>query len=290
MGSLPEALVSIAFDGIAYAMILFVISVGMSVTMGLMGFANLAHGAFAMLGGYLALSLMRDAGLSFGVAVVAVFVLVAAISVVFERLLYARFYNATELDQVLLTIGLVFVFIAVCTFFWGPLNVQLAMPDALRGQVDLGFRRFPAYRFFIVVVGVAMIVALWYGLERTRIGAQIRAAVDNRRMAQSVGIDVGRLFTLTFALGSGLAAVGGVLGANILGLTPTYALEQLVYFLIVVSIGGLGSMRGAFVGALLIGVLDTAGKYYLPHFGAFFLFAVTIVVLLWRPNGLFGRH
>jgi branched-chain amino acid transport system permease protein len=290
MGSLSDALVSIAFDGIAYAMILFVISVGLSVTMGLMGFVNLAHGAFAMLGGYLALSLMRDAGLSFGVATVAVFVLVAAISVIFERLLYARFYNASELDQVLLTIGLVFVFIAACTFFWGPLNVQLAMPDALQGQVDFGFRRFPAYRVFIIATGVAMMVALWYGLERTRIGAQIRAAVDNRRMAQSVGIDVGRLFTLTFALGSGLAAVGGVLGTNILGLTPTYALDLLVYFLIVVSIGGLGSMRGAFVGALLIGVLDTAGKYYLPHFGAFFLFAATIAILLWRPAGLFGRH
>lgn len=290
MASLPDALVSIAFDGIAYAMILFVISVGLSVTMGLMGFVNLAHGAFAMLGGYLALSLMRDAGLSFGAAAVAVFALVAAISVVFERLLYARFYNASELDQVMLTIGLVFVFIAVCTFFWGPLNVQLDTPDALQGQVDFGFRRFPAYRVFIIAVGVAMMVALWYGLERTRIGAQIRAAVDNRRMAQSVGIDVGRLFTLTFALGSGLAAVGGVLGTNILGLTPTYALDLLVYFLIVVSIGGLGSMRGAFAGALLIGVLDTAGKYYLPHFGAFFLFVATIAVLLWRPAGLFGRH
>ena len=289
MENLFNIAVSIIFDGIAFAMILFIISVGLSVTMGLMGFVNLAHGAFAMLGGYLSMTFATKLGVPFLLAVVLCFFAVAIISVAFERLLYARFYGASDLDQVLLTIGLVFMAIAGATFVWGPLNVQLNVPDYLKGQVDLGFREFPTYRTFIIGVSVMIIIGLWYGLERTRIGAMIRAAVDNRRMAQSIGINVDRLFTLTFALGSGLAGVGGALGTEILGLTPTYAMEYLVYFLIVVAVGGMGSLRGAFVAALILGVIDTGGKYLLPEFGAFFIFFVTIAILLWRPQGLFGK-
>ncbi len=289
MENLFNIAVSIIFDGIAFAMILFIISVGLSVTMGLMGFVNLAHGAFAMLGGYLSMTFATKLGVPFLLAVVLCFFAVAIISVAFERLLYARFYGASDLDQVLLTIGLVFMAIAGATFVWGPLNVQLNVPDYLKGQVDLGFREFPTYRTFIIGVSVMIIIGLWYGLERTRIGAMIRAAVDNRRMAQSIGINVDRLFTLTFALGSGLAGVGGALGTEILGLTPTYAMEYLVYFLIVVAVGGMGSLRGAFVAALILGVIDTGGKYLLPEFGAFFIFFVTIAILLWRPLGLFGK-
>jgi branched-chain amino acid transport system permease protein len=283
------AALSIAFDGLAYAMILFLISVGLSVTMGLMGIANLAHGSFAMVGGYLSITLMRDAGVPFIAAVVLAFFGVAAISVVFERILYRRFYNKGELDQVLMTIGLVFMSIAACTLVWGPVSVVPIVPDFLRTQVNLGFREFPAYRTFLIAVSLAIIVGLWYGLERTTVGAQIRASVDNRRMAQSIGINVNRLFTLTFALGSGLAGIGGALGVDVLGLTPFYALEWLIQFLIVVAVGGLGSLRGAFVAALIIGVMDTAGKYYLPQAGAFFIYVITIVILLWRPQGLFGR-
>lgn len=289
MANLFQITVSVLFDGLAFAMILFIISVGLSVTMGLMGFINLAHGAFAMLGGYVSMTFANKMGIPFLLAIVLCFFAVAFISILFERLLYARLYGADDLDQVLLTIGLVFMSIAACTFIWGPLNVQLKLPDYLKGQVDLGFRLFPTYRTFIIGVSVAIILGLWYGLERTRIGAMIRAAVDNRRMAQSVGINVDRLFTLTFALGSGLAAVGGGLGTEILGLTPTYALEYLVFFLVVVAVGGMGSLRGAFVAALILGIIDNAGKYFLPEFGAFFIFAVTIVILLWRPKGLFGR-
>ncbi len=289
MANLSNIAISIIFDGIAFAMILFIISVGLSVTMGLMGFINLAHGAFAMLGGYLSMSFATYLGVPFLLAIVLCFFAVAIISVGFERLLYARLYGGNDLDQVLLTIGLVFMSIAAATFVWGPLNVQLNVPDYLKGQVDLGFREFPTYRTFIIGVSLVIITALWYGLERTRIGAMIRAAVDNRRMAQSIGINVDRLFTLTFALGSGLAAVGGGLGTEILGLTPTYAMEYLVYFLIVVAVGGMGSLRGAFVAALILGIVDTGGKYLLPEFGAFFIFAVTIAILMWRPMGLFGK-
>jgi branched-chain amino acid transport system permease protein len=178
----------------------------------------------------------------------------------------------------------------MATMIWGPLNVQLQIPDYLLGQVDLGFREFPTYRVFLNVVGLAVIVGLWYGIERTTVGAMIRAAVYNRVMAQSVGIDVDRLFTLTFALGSALAAMGGALGIRILGLTPTFAIEYLVYFLVVVAVGGLGSIRGAFFAALTLGIVDNAGKYFFPKLGAFFFFMVTFIVLLKWPNGLFGRR
>ncbi len=284
-----NVIISIAFDGIAYGMILFIISVGLSVTMGLMGVVNLAHGAFAMAGGYVTVTLMSRAGVPFLLALLIAFVVVAAASALFERLLYARLYQRGELDQVLLTIGLVFMATASATYVWGPSPQAITVPDFLSGRIDAGFREFPTYRVFMIAVGLAMIGGLWLGFERTKLGAQIRAAVDNRRMAQSVGIDVERLFTLTFALGSGLAALGGGLGTEILGLTPNYAFEYLVFFLIVVAVGGLGSVKGAFVAALVLGVIDNGGKYLYPEFGAFFIYAVAIALLLLRPSGLFGR-
>ncbi len=284
-----NAIISIIFDGVAYAMLLFIISVGLSVTMGLMGFVNLAHGAFAMIGGYLTVTLMTAAGLPFLVALPCASLAVAAVSVVLERLLYARFYGAGELEQVLLTIGLVFIAMAGVTMVWGPNPQIIQVPDYLTGQIDLGFRQFPTYRVFLIVVGGAIAGALFFGFDRSRIGAQIRAAVDNRRMAQSVGINVGRLFTLTFALGSGLAAAGGALGSEILGVKPTFALEYLVFFLIVVAVGGLGSIRGAFAAALMLGIIDNAGKYLYPDAAGFFIYVVAIAVLVWRPAGLFGK-
>ncbi len=289
MDFLVNALVSIVFDGVAYAMLLFIISVGLSVTMGLMGFVNLAHGAFAMVGGYVTVTLMTGAGMPFLASLAVAFVTVGTVSVAFERVLYAPLYRAGELDQVLLTIGLVFMSVAAVTFVWGPDPQDIIVPEYLRGQVDLGFRVFPAYRVFMIVAGAVIVVALLLGFERTRLGAQIRAAVDNRHMAQSLGINVGRLFTLTFAVGSGLAAVGGGLGIEILGVKPTFALDYLVLFLIVVAVGGMGSVRGGFVAALVLGIIDNGGKYLYPEAGAFFIYAVTIVVLLWRPAGLFGR-
>ncbi len=281
---------SLILGGLAYGMILFIISVGLSVTMGLMGFVNLAHGAFAMIGGYLVVTLMNQLGVHFFLALVAAFVVVAALSVVCERVLYARLYDAGELEQVLFTIGFIFMAIAVVTFFWGTEAKSISLPSYLAGPMDLGFARFPAYRVFMIGVGALMMLGLWLGFERTRVGARIRAAVDNRRMAQSVGINVDRLFTLTFAVGSGLAAMGGGLGIEIVGLDPQYALNYLVFFLIVVAVGGLGSIRGAFVAALVIGMFDFAGKRLYPQAGAFFIYAITIAALLWRPQGLFGRN
>jgi branched-chain amino acid transport system permease protein len=284
-----SAAVSIGFHGIAFAMVLYLISVGLSVTMGLMGFVNLAHGVFAMLGGYVMTSLMSRLGVPFAVALGLAAVATALASVVVERVLYRPLYGGDELDQVLLTMGLIFMSVAGATYFWGPLQQPMRLPNWLSGQIDLGFRSFPAYRSFLILCGAALVTVLWLGLERTRFGVQIRAAVDNLRMAQSVGINTSRLFTLTFALGSGLAGLGGALGADLLAISPSYALENLVYFLIVVAVGGLGSIRGPFVAALLIGIADTGFKYLLPELGAFFIYALTMVILLWRPRGLFGR-
>jgi len=290
MEAFLSSLVSVAFHGVAYGMILYVISVGLSVTMGLMGFTNLAHGVFAMAGGYVLVTALSQWDVPFPLALLLAFVLVALASVVLERLLYSRLYGAAELEQVLLTIGLIFMSVAVARLIFGTLQQPVVLPDYLKGQFSLLGRDFPAYRVFLILFSAGIIATLWFGVERTIWGAKVRAAVDNRAMAQSIGINTRRLFAITFAVGSGLAGLGGALGAEIVAIQPTYPFEQLVYFLIVVSVGGLGSLRGPFVAALLIGITDTACKYWLPQFGAFFIYIATIGLLLWRPAGLFGKR
>jgi branched-chain amino acid transport system permease protein len=284
-----NTLLSIAFDGCAYAMVLYLVSVGLSVTMGLLGIVNLAHGVFAMAGGYLALRLMNQSGVPFWLAVLAAFAGVAAGSVVLERLLYRRLYAAGELDQTVLTIGLIFIATAVAHFAFGPLPQAVNLPAAMSGQLAAFGATFATYRAFLIVVGVLLFAGLWLGIERTRIGARIRAAVDNRAMAQALGIDTNRLFTLVFALGSGLAALGGALGADILPIAPGYAMEYLILFLIVVSVGGLGTIRGPFFAALLLGLADTACKILTPGLSAFFVYVALLVILSIRPAGLFGK-
>jgi branched-chain amino acid transport system permease protein len=289
MHDLLASIVSVGFHGTAYGMILYVISVGLSVTMGLMGFANLAHGVFAMAGGYLLTTAMDRWGVPFPIALAVAFVLVALVSLALERLLYSRLYTAGELAQVLFTIGLIFIASAVARMIYGTLQQPVHLPTYVTGQFALLGRDFPAYRVFIILFGAAMVAALWFGVERTRWGAMVRAAVDNRSMAQSVGIDTRQLFMLTFALGSGLAGLGGALGAEIIAIEPSYPFEHLIYFLIVVAVGGLGTLRGPFVAALVIGIADTACKYWIPELGAFLIYLATLGLLLWRPAGLFGR-
>jgi branched-chain amino acid transport system permease protein len=279
---------SMLLGGVAAGMVLFIVSVGLSVTMGLMGFVNLAHGGFAMLGGYAIALAMKHWGFAFVPALVFGFVVTAAASAVLERLLYARLYRATELDQVLFTIGLVFTMIASVTVLVGPENQPLMLPGFLRGQINLGITQYRTYSVALIVIGILIVSGLWLAFERTRTGAQIRAAVDNRRMAESLGINIGRLFTITFAFGSGMAGLGGGLGAEFLGLDPQYPLKYLVMFLIVVAVGGLGRVTGVFYAALIIGVLDFVLKKELPQGGTLFIYALTILLLLWRPQGLFG--
>jgi branched-chain amino acid transport system permease protein len=279
---------SVVLGGVAAGMVLFIVSVGLSVTMGLMGFVNLAHGGFAMLGGYVIVLLMRDIGIGFFPALVLSFFIVAGVSALFERFLYRRLYRGSELDQVLFTIGLVFIMIASVTLVIGPENQPVFLPSVLQGQLDLGILQYRTYSIFLIVIGTLIMLGLWLGFERTRIGAQIRAAVDNRRMAASLGINIDRLFTITFAFGSGMAALGGGLGAEFLGLDPQYPLKYLVIFLIVVAVGGLGRITGVFFAAITIGVLDFVLKKYFPQGGTVFIYALTILLLLWRPQGLFG--
>jgi branched-chain amino acid transport system permease protein len=275
--------------GLAAGMVLFIVSVGLSITMGLMGFVNLAHGGFAMLGGYVIVLSMTKLGIPFIPALIVGFVVIAAFSVVMERLFYSKLYRAAELDQVLFTIGLVFVMISSVTLLVGPENQPLILPPYLQGQLNLGFIEYRTYSIVLIVIGTLIMLGLWLGFERTRIGAQIRAAVDNRRMTESLGINIDRLFTIVFAFGSGMAALGGGLGAEFLGLNPQYALKYLVYFLIAVSVGGLGRVTGVFYASLLIGVLDFVLKKYVPQGGTIFIYVLTILLLLWRPQGLFGR-
>jgi len=281
--------VGILLGGLSAGTVLFIVSVGLSVTMGLMGFINLAHGAFAMFGGYVIVLAMNRAHVPFIAALALGFVATAALSVVLERTLYRRLYRAGELDQVLFTIGLIFIFIACAILVVGPESQTLQLPAELGGQLNLGFMQYRTYSIFLIVVGLLIAIGISLVFERTRIGAQIRATVDNRRMTESLGIDVDRLFTITFAFGSGMAGIGGGLGAEFLGLDPQYGLKYLVYFLIAVSVGGLGSVIGVYYAALILGVLDFVLKLYLPKGGTMFLYALTILLLLWRPQGLFGR-
>ena len=270
-------------------MILYVISVGLSVTMGLMGFINLAHGVFAMAGGYIFSTVMARLGMPFPVALLMAFIAVALGSIVLERLLYSRLYTAGELTQVLFTIGLIYASAAIARMVYGTLAVPIVLPEYLKGQVHFLSRDFPAYRVFLIVFSMLIILGLWFGVERTRWGAMVRAAVDNRGMAQSVGINTSVLFMLTFALGSGLAGLGGALGADILPVDWGYPFEHLAYFLIVVAVGGSGNILGGLYASLILGITDVVGKYYLPQAGAFFIYAVMVLTLIFRPQGLFGR-
>src|SRR5262245_34833608 len=278
-----SAIVSIGFHGLALAMVLYLISVGLSVTMGMMGFVNLAHGVFAMLGGYVMTGLISEHGAPLPAALIAAAAATALVSVPIERLLYRRLYGGGELDQVLLTMGLVFISGPVAHYLRGPVQQPLELPPALNGGVSFGLGAVPAYDALLIGVGAGLVTVLWLGVERSRFGACIRASVDNLSMAQAVGIDTSRLFGLPFALGSALAGVGGGLGAALMPIVPGYALDNLVYFLIVVAIGGLGNLRGPFLAALMVGVADSAGKYLAPQFGAFFTYALTMAILLWRP-------
>lgn len=280
----------IFFDGIAYGMLLFLISVGLSVTMGLMRFINLAHGVFAMAGGYLFAASARVWGLDFFVALPLAFLFGAALSLVLERGLYRHLYRRGPLDQVLLTVGILFIATAVAIFIFGSQQQPVTLPDVLQGRVDVLGVELSRYRLFLVAAGIVITLALVFGLERTRFGARIRAAVDQQAVASAMGIRVERVFQTTFAIGSGLAALGGALGVDVLGLDPNFAQRYLVYFLLTVVVGGPGSIIGTLVAALLLGVADVAGKYYVPEIGAFVIYVAMIVLLFLFPRGLFAKR
>ncbi len=283
-------MLGVLFDGIAYGSLLFLVSLGLSVTMGLMNFVNLAHGAFAMVGGYVCVVAMTRFGVPFLAALPLAFVIAAAIGAVLERFLYRKLYSAAHLDQVLFSIGLTFMSIAAATYFFGSSQQPVRLPAFLRGQVSLGGVDFGVYRLFLIATVAVLTAVLGFLLARTRFGAQVRASVDNAQAARGLGINVDRVFSVAFALGSGLAGLGGALGIEVLGLDASFPLKFMVYFLLVVVVGGAGTIKGPLVAALLLGVLDVAGKYYVPQVGAFVIYAAMVVLLLAFPAGLFGRR
>jgi branched-chain amino acid transport system permease protein len=280
----------VLFDGVAYGMLLFLLSVGLSVTLGMMNFVNLAHCSFAMLGGYVTVTLMNNLGWPFFATLPVAFIATAMASVVLERIFFRRFYRSSDLEQCLLTIGIVFVSIAGAAYIYGTDQQPVQLPPYMRGSIAFGGLNFAIYRLFLVGTALLITIVLIFTVENTSFGAKVRAAVDNQRMARGLGIDVDRVFAITFALGCGLAGLGGALAVELVGLDPSFAFTYLIYVLIVVSVGGLGSIAGSFAAAMLLGVSDVAGKYYVPAIGAFLIYLVMIALLMWRPTGLFGRR
>ncbi len=287
-------MLTLLFDGIAYGMLLFVLALGLAVTMGLMNFINLAHGAFAMAGGYVLILLMQRAGWSFLACLPAAFFITAAAGALLERTIYRPMYGKPHLDQVLFSIGLTFMAVAAVDFLEGSSQQNVQLPEWLRQRFEFGSGAWTlgmgAYRLFIIATCLTLALGLQAVLSRTRFGSRLRAAVDDPRVAAGLGIPVNRIFLLTFAVGSGLAGLGGALGADILGLDPTFPLKFMVYFLIVCAVGGTSSITGPLAAALLLGIADVMGKYYLPKLGAFIVYVLMIAILLWRPQGLFSRE
>jgi branched-chain amino acid transport system permease protein len=283
-------MLTILFDGIAYGMLLFVLACGLSVTLGLMNFVNLAHGSFAMAGGYITVVLVNRMGVPFLLGLPLAFLFSAALGALLERTLYVHVYAKSHLDQVLFTIGLVFMSVAAVDYTMGSSQQFIVIPSALQGQIDVFGVGVGRYRLLIIGICAVLTIALQLILVRTRFGSRLRASVDDQRVARGLGINVGVVFGVTFAVGSGLAGLGGALGAEILGLDPVFPLKYMIYFLIVVTVGGTSSITGPFLASILLGIGDVAGKYYLPQVGAFVIYTIMIVVLIWRPQGLFARQ
>jgi branched-chain amino acid transport system permease protein len=287
-------MLTILFDGIAYGMLLFVLAVGLSVTMGLMNFINLAHGAFACAGGYVMVVAMQRFGVPFLWCLVLAFAMTAAAGALLESTLYRHMYKKPHLDQVLFSIGLAFMTVAALDYSMTSSQQVVQLPEWLKGRTEIGsgatMLGMGHYRLFIIALCAALTVVLQLVLSRTRFGSRLRAAVDDGPVAAGLGINVNRIFLVTFAVGSGLAGLGGALGAELLTLDPNFPLRYMILFLIVVAVGGTSSITGPLAAALLLGVADVAGKYFIPKLGAFIVYALMIVILLWRPQGLFTRR
>lgn len=290
MDKFVSASTFILLYGVSYGLVLFIIAIGLVVTMGLMRFANLAHGVFAAAGGYIAFSMMNVWSVPFGAAALAAVGVVALAGVVTEKFVFARLYRAPELEQILMTIGVCYVGVGAFTYIFGPQVLPTRLPSQLSGNVALLGRDFPAYRLFVIGAALAIVAILWFVLDCTSLGARLRAAVDNRSMAQATGIDVERLFSIAFALGAGLAALGGVVGAAMLPIDPLYPFKYLPLFLVIVSLSGFGAVKSSLFVSVLVGVLDTAGRLLLPEFGGFTVYVVLIALLLWRPAGILAKR
>ena len=282
-------MLTILLDGIAYGMLLFVLACGLAVTLGLMNFINVAHGAFAMAGGYVTAMFVQRLGMPFLWTLPFAFCIPALLGLVAERTLYVHLYGRSHLDQVLFSIGLTFMAVAGVEYAIGSQQQIIQLPAYLQGRFDLYGISIGRYRTFIIAICGILVVVLHLVLTKTRFGSRLRAAVDDPQVARGLGINVNAIFAITFAFGSGLAGLGGALGAEIMGLEPTFPLKFMIYFLIVVTVGGTSGILGPFLAALILGIADVAGKYYVPSFGAFVIYFLMIAILILRPNGLFAR-
>lgn len=274
-------------NGLAYGMLLFMIAAGLSIIFGLMNVVNLAHGSFFLVGVYLAFSFMK-LHTGFWLALILSVASVMVLGVFVERVLLKSVYGK-ELEQVLLTFGLSFILADLAKWIWGTSPQSLAAPSLLDGSVNFMGMVFPSYRLFVIVLGGALAFLIWYMETKTRVGAIIRAGVDDREMLSALGIPVTAVFTATFAFGTGLAAAGGVLGGPILGMSTGMDAEILISSLVVVVVGGLGTWKGSFIGAIIIGMVDTLGRVWFPSLSMMMVFAIMTIVLLVKPAGLFGK-
>ncbi|MBA3477988.1 MAG: branched-chain amino acid ABC transporter permease [Lautropia sp.] len=281
---------NILIDGLSYGMVLFVIAVGLSVTLGLMRFINLAHGAFAMTGGYLAAWLIRVQGIAFIPGVLLAVLATGLLGAVLEVLVLRRLYRRSELEQVLFTIGLTFLFVASANLLFGPEVQLIPLPPWLAGTVEIGMRTLPAQRLLVIGAGMTVLAGSMLLLSRTRFGIWLRATVDNTGAAASLGIPVQLVYALTFAAGAALAGLGGILGAELMPLEPYYPVKYLVLVLVVVAVGGMGSIAGSAAAALVLGTIETASKYLASEYGSLFFFVAMALLLAWRPHGLLGRR
>lgn len=282
-------MLTILFDGVAYGMLLFVLAVGLCITLGLMNFINLAHGAFAMAGGYLTVVMMNRMGISFYWCLPAAFIFSAVIGVVLERVLYRRLYDKTHLDQVLFSIGLIFMAMATVDYAMGASPQIVNLPPSLSGRIEILGAQVGIYRLFVIVICGLLTIGLQFVIAKTRFGSRLRASVDDGRVARGLGVNVTGIFALTFAVGSGLAGLGGALGAPILSMDPSFPLKYMIFFLIVISIGGTTTITGPFFASILLGVADVGGKYFVPAIGGFIIYTIMVAVLIFRPQGLFTR-
>jgi branched-chain amino acid transport system permease protein len=282
-------MLTIVVDGLAYGMLLFILAAGLSVTLGLMNFINLAHGAFAMAGGYLLVVLMQRYDMPFLACLPLTFAVPALAGLILERTLYVQMYSRSHLDQVLFSMGLVFITVAGMSYAMGTQEQIVKLPEWLQGRIDVYGVALGRYRLFIAGVCAVLVIGLEVIFASTRFGSRLRAAVDDQRVARGLGIPVPAIFAATFAVGSGLAGLGGALGAELMGLDPGFPLKFMIYFLIVVTVGGTTGLKGPFFASLILGVADVAGKYYFPALGAFVIYLLMIVILTVRPNGLFVR-
>lgn len=289
MQSLVVDLSFIVAYGLSYGLVLFAISIGMVITMGLMKVINLAHGAFAALGGYLTIALMNNAGLDFAVAIVISTALIALFGAVVEKVLISRLYGKTDLDQVLVTLGFNFLVMGALSLVFGPNIYPMTLPKYLHGNIDLGIRSFEIYRIFIILFGLILILALWAIFDKTNFGAKLRAAVDNRGMASAMGINVDRLYVTAFALGSALAAIGGSIGAAMLPMEPFYPLKYLILVLVIVALSGFGNIRASIGVAIVVGLAETTGRLLVPQYGSYTIYVLLIALIVWRREGLFAK-